>query len=316
MTVDQLVQASIYAMARRDPNGADFFAVTGDVDAMYPLYWKDIVEYYSAKHFKWVDGEDVADYAGPGVIELALSPSQMNAAAQAAPTTSPDALMVMDRSKYWPQFTRVVQEINAKDDVTLFSLCEATGHCGTRFAWAIVGDANVASDMWRFVSKINMHTPRDVQLRVSIVLDIVLARMRTDTCMFRAAAAQMAARWTRLEALFASSPSGPLKLMGRPEGTTPAYATLTCDAAGTSFTPTEEDIAALLGSNGFAASANTLPMRGCGAYLLYRAGVFAHDNTDTKCAKGDYSHAFLDLTMREEDFDLLLSRLDSSIADM
>ena len=250
------------------------------------------------------------------VIEAIMSPSFINAVgAQAMPTTSPEAKTVVDRTKYWPQYAgKTTTAMTQQDTVSIFSICEATGHCGSRVAWAIVSDPVVWMKMRAFVGKINMDLPRDVQLRTNTILDIVLKRLGTETCIFRAAIAKMNERWNRLD-LVMSSPSNNnnMKLVAPDQGLFGAYAGFECGSVGKTFTPTASDLMSLQSKITNSSPSlkqvldNNFLTYGCGAYLLHKANIASHDRSDVTFPTDEY--AYIDLTMSDADFELLINQL-------
>ena len=53
----------LYSAAMYSSNRGSVTAVTGGIDTVYPKYWKNMVDYYVAKHFKWVDGQQAVDWS-------------------------------------------------------------------------------------------------------------------------------------------------------------------------------------------------------------------------------------------------------------
>ena len=163
----------------------------------------------------------------------------------------------------------------------------------------------------------NMHVPREAQLRVATLLDVVLDRAHSDRCIFRAGRAEMDRRWAALESAFASSADGggDLRLAPRPDGDAPAWAALTCSRRLARFSATPEDreeLRARFAPANLGGEAEAEARRGCGGYLLFRAGILAHHAGDVAGLGEDA--AALDLTMRDADFDVLLRRLRELLA--
>ena len=315
---DLLRVAAVFALSSRpdlatlsmkpkiDAASTEGFGVTAGAATAYPRHWKKLVEFFGAEHISWVDGADEA-FRHPdaeenafrklkgNVIELVSSPSFTDGRAlPKPPTVTSDAKKVVDRSRFWPQYGTVSPDTIDADGISIFNLCEATGHCGSRLAWALVEDKLTARVMELFVGKVTSGPPRETQIRVHTLLELVLERAGTDECLFRATQAKMNRRWKVLKEIFATS-SPVLHLLNgwnvnTAAPTTPAFALLQCISG-----PGRE---------------------GCGAWLKMRANVTGHDNSDLHFLRDDASFVVLDLTMRDADFELLAMKLRTLVSEL
>lgn len=300
-SVQELMTAAVIAMSYNElPKNT---TVTGS-KVYYPNIWRDNVDYFAVRHFQW-KAEALASRAltrGENVIQFSMSPSYANYAAPPEGTYR----QVVDRSKYWPQYDTMSEDMNAKDDVTIFSLCSAAGHCGTRFAWAIVKSPIVYMSMRRYIGRFTMQmNSQDAYLRASTILDVILNRVKTDRCMFRYSKMQMKSRWDLFESVIEGSSF--TIVTDRSDKGTPAYALLECDSAGKAFVASPEQVTKMAASLG----TDSFPTSGCSAYLLFQANILGHDESDIAIPNGSAgSQVILDLTIRDSDFQLLLSKLN------
>jgi len=159
----QLINAAAYALASVAGKSLPVFAN---------------VPYYS-QYKAWAEFNVLNNYwngsttqTNSDVIEFVTAPNNPDGVMR-VPVYSNSKNVVYDMVYYWPSWTNVTEK--ASHDIMLFSLSKLTGHAGSRFGWALVKDAAVASEMRSLINLLNIHTSMDTIHRAITILDTMVA---------------------------------------------------------------------------------------------------------------------------------------------
>jgi len=105
---------------------------------------------------------------------------------------------IYDAVYYWPHLTGNMSA-PFNESIMFFSLTKLSGHAATRFGWAIVKNATLASQISNFISRNNMGPSVDIKWRALNIIKAVAGTNYLDTV-----GNMMKERWTRINAWFAS----------------------------------------------------------------------------------------------------------------
>ncbi|PIA41838.1 hypothetical protein AQUCO_02200339v1 [Aquilegia coerulea] len=282
----QLLNAAIYALSPEDsPSPASVVASI----PFYPVY-KLETEFYNSVQFKW-QGEaslwkNRSDTSGTS-IEFVTSPNNPDGKFRKPVLTGPSAKTIYDHAYYWPHFSAITSA--ADEDLMIFTLSKLTGHAGSRLGWALVKDEKVYTRMQMFMSLNTLAQSHDTQLRTLKLLKVVLKERGRK--MFEFSYKTMRERWERISKSFSSSKRFSLQKL-EPQyctyfknvtGPSPAYAWIKCERE------EDEECTAVLQT----------------ANIIGRGGIVF-------C--GDTRYVRLSLIKRQDDFELLLQRIDAMIS--
>lgn len=281
----QLLNAAVFALSSRNSSSPPTRVVAST--PYYPLY-KFQTEYFETLHFEF-DG-DVSSLKNNSdaldVIEFVTSPNNPDGQLRKAVLQGPTVKAVHDRAYYWPHFTAIPSP--ADEDVMIFTISKLTGHAGSRFGWAVIKDKDVYEGMLTYINQAEMGLSRDTQLRAWKLLKALLEDDGRE--IFDFGYRRMADRWKRLNQVISLSKHFSLQKIspqycnyfGRVREPSPAYAWLKCER--------EEDtdcVKVLRAAN-----------------IIGREGrVFSAGNR----------HVRLSLLKRQDDFELLLYRLNQLV---
>ncbi|KAL3737144.1 hypothetical protein ACJRO7_025982 [Eucalyptus globulus] len=221
------------------------------------------------------------------IIEFVTAPNNPNGQLNEAILHGPNVKTIHDRAYYWPHFTGIPSP--ADEDLTIFTISKLTGHAGSRFGWAFIRNEEVYQRMNTFLQLNTMGVSRDTQLRAMKLLKVIIEDGGRE--IFEFGYKTMTKRWDRLRKTLSMSNRFSLQKVAPENCTyfqkvrepTPAYAWVKCER--------EED-------------KNCIEILNA-AKILGRGGSVFHD---------DDRYARLSLIRSDDDFDMLISRLESLVS--
>ncbi|KAL4311882.1 hypothetical protein GQ457_01G012760 [Hibiscus cannabinus] len=287
----QIINAATYALS---PQNTSSSLSPTRVLASVPYYslYKVQPEYFNSEIFKfegdaytWKNRSD----AGPStnVIEFVTSPNNPDGQLNKAIVGGPNVKTIYDRAYYWPHFTPIPAP--ADGDLMVFTLSKLTGHAGSRFGWAVVKDESVFNRMISHMQINSMGVSRDTQLRAFKLLKAI---QEEGTGIFDFAYRTMKTRWERLSATLSLSNRFSLQrfnpqycsFYNEIRGFSPAYAWVKCERE------EDKDCYAVLKA----------------ANIIGRPGnVFGSEDRYVR----------LSLVRNQDDFDILIHRLQKLVSD-
>lgn len=221
------------------------------------------------------------------IIEFVTAPNNPNGQLNEAILHGPNVKTIHDRAYYWPHFTGIPSP--AEEDLTIFTISKLTGHAGSRFGWAFIRNEEVYQRMNMYLQLNMMGVSRDTQLRAMKLLKVIIEDGGRE--IFEFGYKTMTKRWDRLRKTLSMSNRFSLQKVPPENCTyfqkvrepTPAYAWVKCER--------EED-------------KNCIEILNA-AKILGRGGSIFHD---------DDRYARLSLIRSDDDFDMLISRLESLVS--
>ncbi|XP_042013529.1 tryptophan aminotransferase-related protein 3-like [Salvia splendens] len=280
----QLLNAAVYALSANLSSPASVVAAVPS----YPLY-KTQTDFFQNKNYAFKGDASLmsnASYANTNVIEFVTSPNNPDGNLKEAVCKGPCVRAIYDHAYFWPHFTAIPSP--ADEDVMIFTMSKLTGHAGSRFGWALVKDVEVYYNMMAYIIAAEMGISRETQLRA---LQLMKAILRGDGKeIFDYAFEKMSDRWGKLSRIFSKSkrfsiqeiPPLYCNFFDKVRGPSPGYAWVKCER--------EEDLDC------------TRVLRE--ANIIGRAGSrFSVDDR----------HVRLSLLKGDDDFNLLLNRLEKLV---
>ncbi|KAM7280296.1 hypothetical protein ACFE04_007430 [Oxalis oulophora] len=221
-----------------------------------------------------------SDVTETTMIEYVTSPNNPDGLLNKAVLSGSKA--IHDRAYYWPHYTPIPAP--ADDDLMIFTLSKLTGHCGSRFGWALIKDEEVYKRMLTYMQVNSMGVSKDTQLRALALLKEVLKEDGRE--IFDFAYNTMKQRWEDLKKIVATSNRFSLQpienvycsFSQKVREASPAYAWIKCESE------EDKDCYAVLKA----------------ANIIGRAGSDFH---------AENRYARLALIRSQDDFDLLLDKL-------
>ncbi|XP_010915068.1 tryptophan aminotransferase-related protein 3 [Elaeis guineensis] len=284
----QLINAAVHALS---PNSTVSSPASVVASVPYYMVYRTQTEFFNSRAYEWkgVTSKwvDKLNSSAPNFIEFVTSPNNPDGRMQQP--ILPGSSVIYDHAYYWPHFSAI--KAPADGDLMLFTISKLTGHAGSRFGWAIVKDEGVYKRMLTYLGINTMGVSRDTQLRSLKLLKAVLGEERGAAgSIFEFAFRTMRERWHKLNKLVSSSDRFSLQqtrpeycnYFGKIRDPSPAYAWLKCER--------EED-------------------KNC--YAVLRAGGIISRSGYKFGADGRYTR--LSLIRSQDDFDLLIRRMDALI---
>ncbi|KAL0298040.1 UNVERIFIED_CONTAM: Tryptophan aminotransferase-related protein 4, partial [Sesamum angustifolium] len=243
-------------------------------------------EFFEAKQFQFHGDASLlrngTSKTTENVIEFVASPNNPDGNLKKAVLEGPSVKTIHDYAYYWPHYTAIPAP--ADEDLMIFTMSKLTGHAGSRFR-----DKNVYENMLQYKSLADSGTSKDTQLRALKLIKVVLENGGRGIYNF--AYKTMRGRWTKLNHVLSLSkrfklqeiPSSFCNYSRTVRGASPAYAWLKCER--------EED------SN-------------CSA-VLRAAKIIGREGS---LFESDDRYVRLSLLRSQDDFDLLLRRLNDLIS--
>ncbi|KAK9134406.1 hypothetical protein Syun_013736 [Stephania yunnanensis] len=283
----QLLNAAIIGLSPPHPDRDHSFS-PASVVASAPFYqvYKQQTDIYNSLNFKWQGDtstwKNKSDQVG-NFIEFVTSPNNPDGQLKEPILKGPYVKTIYDYAYYWPHFTAIPTP--ADSDLMIFAMSKLTGHAGSRFGWAFVKDEAVYKRMSSYLSINSIGASQDAQLRAFVVLRMVVKDKAKG--LFEFGYKTMRERWEMLNKTLSKSKRFSLqKLEPRycsffKEVT--AYAWLKCER--------EED-------------------HDC--YAVLRAARIISRKGSVFSAEDRYAR--LSLIKNQDDFDLLLDRIDELVS--
>ncbi|KAL5715019.1 hypothetical protein ACHQM5_016908 [Ranunculus cassubicifolius] len=283
----QLIYAAVHSLSPEDST------LSASVVATPPFYalYKAQPEYFKSTEFKWKGNTSLwknnSDYSG-NFIEFVTSPNNPDGKLNKPVLQGLSSKTIFDHAYYWPHFSAIPK--SSDEDVMIFTLSKLTGHAGTRFGWALIKDEETYKRMQMFILLNSMSISRDVQLRALKLLKVAVKDRGRG--IFEFGYRKMRNRWERLSRSLSTSTRFSLQKLDpqfctyfqNVTGPSPAYAWLKCER--------EED-------------------RDC-SEVLKTAGIIGRGGS---IFSDDSRYVRLSLIKREDDFELLLQRLDALVSE-
>lgn len=283
----QLLAALVYALS---PDNASTPASVVATAPYYALY-KMQTELFDSRENEWKGV--TSKWANTSVssmanfIEFVTSPNNPDGRLQ-RPVLGGSSV-IYDHAYYWPHFTAIPAP--ADGDVMIFTDSKLSGHASSRFGWALIKDEGVYQKATRYMQINTMGVSRDTQLRVLKLIKVMLAEMRGEGGIFEFGYKTTAERWSKLSKVVSSSNRFSLQQLSpqyctyfkKIRGPSPAYAWVKCEM--------EEDV-------------------DCSA-VLRAASIISRSGTVFEAGS---RYARLSLIKTQDDFDLLLQRMEALVS--
>ncbi|XP_011100603.1 tryptophan aminotransferase-related protein 4-like [Sesamum indicum] len=279
----QLLSAAVFALSMNLSSPAKIVAQA----PYYPTY-RVQTDFFQTAWFGFQgDASELKNTSGDGaeVIEFVTSPNNPDAQLRNGVLQGPHVKAIYDHAYYWPHYTAIPAP--ADEDLMIFTISKLTGHAGSRFGWALVKDKQVYENMMNYIQIAELGTSKDTQLRA-----LQLLRAIHGQKIFHFAYKTMSNRWEKLSEIVSRSnrftiqeiPPRFCNFFEEVRGPSPAYAWLKCER--------EED------SN-------------CRA-VLRAAKIIGREGS---LFESDDRYVRLSLLRSQDDFDLLLRRLNDLISE-
>ncbi|KAJ0734400.1 putative alliinase, EGF-like domain, pyridoxal phosphate-dependent transferase, major [Helianthus annuus] len=280
----QLLSAAVYALSSGNSSSPS------NVLASIPFYWlfKDQTSFFSSKYFEFEGNTNSLQSKNStnnrDVIEFVTSPNNPDGELK-TPVFGGKA--IYDQVFYWPHFTPIPEP--SDQDIMIFSLSKLTGHAGSRFGWAIIKDRDIYDKMLLYISMSDVGISHDTQLRALKILETTIDE--DGKPFFEFAYTKMTERWDRLTSAFSKSTRFSLQdrhpfhctYFNETRLPTPAFAWVKCERE------VDNDCRAVL-----------------------EAGKITSLSGSRLSATDRYTR--VSLTMREDDFELLMIRFTNLIS--
>ncbi|XVE60894.1 hypothetical protein DITRI_Ditri05aG0163500 [Diplodiscus trichospermus] len=277
----QLLHAAVHALSTNTSSSPSRVVAS---TPYYPVY-REQTEFFNSEDYKFEGDTSLfknkRDYQG-NFIELVTSPNNPDGQLKKAVLQGPSVKTIHDLAYYWPHYTPIPAA--ADDDLMIFTLSKLTGHGGSRFGWAIVKDEAVYHRMSTYMSLSTYGVPRETQLRVLKLLKVATEKEGKD--LFDFGYKTMRNRWRKFSKTMSTSERFSIQELEpqrcsfsqKVRGPSPAFAWVKCER--------EED-------------------KDCNA-VLNSVRVTGRDGS---LFGTDSRYVRLSLVKSEDDFDLLLNRM-------
>ncbi|KAL5843657.1 hypothetical protein ACOSQ4_009615 [Xanthoceras sorbifolium] len=283
----QLLNAAVHALS--PDNSSSPARVVASIP-FYPLYELQ-TEYFQSVDFQfqgdtslWKNSSDTS----VNLIEFVTAPNNPDGQMNKAVLRGPNAKAIYDHAYYWPHYTPITAP--ADKPLMIFTTSKLTGHAGSRFGWAVVKDEGVYQKMIQHMSVNTMGVSKDTQLRVLKLLKAVLESEGRK--IFEFGHNTMSNRWKKLSNIISLSnrfslqeiPPQYCTFFNKVRASSPAFAWVKCER--------EED-------------------KNCyevlkAAKIISRAGSIF---------QGQDQYVRLSLLRTQDDFDLLIHRLNKLVSE-
>ncbi|XP_044511753.1 tryptophan aminotransferase-related protein 4-like [Mangifera indica] len=283
----QLLNAAVHALS---PDNSSSPAKVVATIPFYPVYQRQ-TDFFQSVDFQfygdtslWKNTSDT----GKNLIEFVTAPNNPDGKMNKAVLQGPNVKQIYDHAYYWPHFTPI--SAPADGDVMIFTLSKMTGHAGSRLGWALIKEENVYERMTTYMSFNTMGVSRDSQLRALKLVQVVLENRGKE--IFEFGYKTMRSRWEKLSKIISLSKRFSLQEIAsqncnffhKVRPASPAYAWLRCEM--------EED-------------------KDC--YEVLRGGNI--EGREGSKFSAEDRHVRLSLIRGQDDFDMLLLRLNKLISE-
>ncbi|GMY29498.1 tryptophan aminotransferase-related protein 4-like [Fagus crenata] len=289
----QLLNAAVHALS---PKGAASPAKVVASTPYYPVY-KEQTEFLKSEDYEFsgdtllwkMSGLDSSSHSqSQNIVEFVTSPNNPDGELKKAVVGGPFVKTIHDLAYYWPHFTAIPAP--ADEDLMIFTLSKLSGHAGSRFGWAIIKDEVVYQRMLTYMSLSTYGVSRETQLRVLKLLKVVIEGKGRE--MYEFGHKTMKTRWQRLSKSLSLSKRFSIqeleshycsfsRKVRRPS---PAFAWLKCER--------QED-------------------KDCNE-VLKAANIIGRDGS---FFGSESRHVRLSLVRSQDDFDLLLQRIENLVSE-
>nr|XP_028965220.1 tryptophan aminotransferase-related protein 4-like isoform X2 [Malus domestica] len=286
----QLLNAAVNALSTSNNFNSSPSSVVASIP-YYSLYQMQTEFFRSMDYMFQGDAallQNTSD-ATKNVVEFVTSPNNPDGQLKKAIFEGPNAKAIYDRVYYWPHFTAIPAP--ADDDLMIFTISKLTGHAGTRFGWALVKDESVYQRMTQHILMSSLGISRDAQLRALKLLNVVLETGGRE--IFEFGYHTLKKRWENLTNILSLSNRFTLQkfepkycnFFKNIRDPSPAYAWVKCER--------EED-------------------KDCYEVLKQEANVYGRPGAEFGA---EDRYVRLTLLRNQDDFDLLLQRLNQLVLD-
>ncbi|XP_042493114.1 tryptophan aminotransferase-related protein 3-like [Macadamia integrifolia] len=283
----QLLHAAVYALSQQGSTSPAHVVAT---IPFYPVYELQ-TELFNSVDFKFQGDTSLwknsSSASTRNIIEFVTSPNNPDGRLTKPVLEGPSVKTIHDHAYHWPHFTAI--SAPADEDLMIFTISKLTGHAGSRFGWALIKDEAVYQRILTYLGLNTLGVSQDTQLRALKLLKVALRGGGRE--IFEFGYKTMRTRWERLNKILSASRRFSIQKLEpqycsyfqKVTGPSPAYAWLKCER--------EEDI------DCFAVLRN--------AGIIGRAGSLF--NAESRYVR-------LSLIKSEDDFDLLLLRMDELVS--
>ncbi|PSS19522.1 Tryptophan aminotransferase-related protein [Actinidia chinensis var. chinensis] len=253
--------------------------------------YKAQTEFFRSNDYKFLGDAALwknASDANVNIIEFVTSPNNPDGHLMKAVVQGDYAKAIYDHANLWPHYTAIPAP--ADEDLMIFTLSKLTGHAGSRFGWALIKNEAIYQRMATYVYENSVGVSQDTQLVALKLLKVVLEGNGGD--FFDFGSTTMRSRWETLsEALSVSNRFSIQEIEPRycrffrqVRVTSPAFAWLKCER--------DED-------------------KDCYS-VLKTAGIIGRQGT---VFGGGSRYVRLSLIATQDDFDLLMSKINTLVSD-
>ncbi|KAL9449540.1 hypothetical protein AB3S75_011459 [Citrus x aurantiifolia] len=284
----QLLNAAVHALSS-DYNSSSSTARVVASMPFYPLY-QEQTDYFESVDYKFEGDANLWGNASSDthLVEFVTAPNNPDGQMNKAVLKGPYAKSIYDHAYFWPHFAPIPAP--ADEELMIFTTSKLTGHAGSRFGWAVIKDEAVYQRMLAYIGLNTMGISRECQLRAFKLLKVVLEDGGNN--IFEFGYNTMKKRWENLSKIISLSSRFSLQEIApqyctyfkkiRPPS--PAYAWVKCER--------EED-------------------KDC--YEILKAAKII--GREGRKFRAEARFVRLSLLKSQDDFDLLLHRLDELISN-
>lgn len=168
----QLLNAAVRALSADYNSSSSPARVVASIP-FYPLYQLQ-TDYFESVDYKFEGDANLWGNVSSNthLVEFVTAPNNPDGQMNKAVLKGPYAKSIYDHAYFWPHFTPIPAP--ADEELMIFTISKITGHAGSRFGWAVIKDEAVYQRMLAHINLNTMGVSRDSQLRAFKLLKFLL----------------------------------------------------------------------------------------------------------------------------------------------